>query len=116
MGWTTGIRVPDFSLRHRLQTVSASHPACYTMGTVGIKRPEGEADHYPLSSAERYGGKVRVYSCIMRGNTLKQAKTDSFQTFYSHLLLSSSNTIWCCVYSTAQTGCFKVWNQSSRIV
>jgi hypothetical protein len=46
----------DFFLHHRLQNGSGAHPASYPMGTrgssLGIKRPEREADHSPPSSAE----------------------------------------------------------------
>jgi hypothetical protein len=46
----------NFSLHHRVQNGSGSHPASHPMGTRGsfleIKRPEREADHLPPSSAE----------------------------------------------------------------
>jgi hypothetical protein len=45
-----------FSLRHRVQTGSGSHPASYLMGTgsfsPALKWPEREADHSPPSSVE----------------------------------------------------------------
>jgi hypothetical protein len=54
------IRVParagTFSIHHRVQTDSESHPAPYPMGTrifsLGVKRPVCEADHTPPSSTE----------------------------------------------------------------
>jgi hypothetical protein len=46
----------NFSLHHRVQTGSGSHPASYPMGTgavsLGIKRPGRKVDHSPPSSAE----------------------------------------------------------------
>jgi hypothetical protein len=58
-GWS-GVRVPtgtgNFSLHHRVQTGSVSHPASYPMGTealsLGVKRPGREAGHSPPYSAE----------------------------------------------------------------
>jgi hypothetical protein len=45
-----------FPHRRRVQTVSGAHPASYPVGTralsLGIKRPEHEADHSPPSSAD----------------------------------------------------------------
>jgi hypothetical protein len=54
------VRLPEgagnFSLHHRVQNGSGAHPASYPMGTralsLGVKRPECEADHSPPSSAE----------------------------------------------------------------
>jgi hypothetical protein len=44
------------SLHHRVHNGSGAHPSSYPMGTtdisLGIKRPEREADHSPPSSAE----------------------------------------------------------------
>jgi hypothetical protein len=55
-----GVRFPagtgNFSLRHRVQTCSGTHPASYSMGTVGsftgrgVKRPEREVDYSPPSN------------------------------------------------------------------
>jgi hypothetical protein len=46
----------NFSLHHRLQKGSGSHPASYSMGTrgssLGVTREELESDHSPPSSAE----------------------------------------------------------------
>jgi hypothetical protein len=46
----------NFSLHHRLQNGSGTHPASYLMGArgffPGVKRPGREADHSPPSSAE----------------------------------------------------------------
>jgi hypothetical protein len=46
----------NFSLNHCVQNGSRTHPASYSMGTVGsfpgVKRPQREADHSPPSSAE----------------------------------------------------------------
>jgi hypothetical protein len=46
----------NFSLHHRVQNGSGAHPATYIMGTrgsfPGVKRPGGDADHSPPSSAE----------------------------------------------------------------
>jgi hypothetical protein len=46
----------NFSLHHRVQNGSGSHPASYPMGTrglsLGVKRPEREADHSPTSITE----------------------------------------------------------------
>jgi hypothetical protein len=46
----------NFSLHHRLQNGSGTHPASYPMGTrgsfPGVKRLGREADHSPPSSAE----------------------------------------------------------------
>jgi hypothetical protein len=46
----------SFSLRHRVQDGSGTHPASYPMGNRGslrgVKRPGCEADHSPPSSAE----------------------------------------------------------------
>jgi hypothetical protein len=56
-----GVRSPagakDFSSSFRVQTGSGVHPASCTMGTGGPfpggkARPERDADHLPLSSAE----------------------------------------------------------------
>jgi hypothetical protein len=48
-----GVRLPrgtwNFSLHHRVQTDSGTHPASYPMGTLGAKRPGREADHSSLS-------------------------------------------------------------------
>jgi hypothetical protein len=62
MGWKTDDRgsIPggglEFSLRHRVQTGSVTHPASYQMGngtlSLGVKRPGREANHSPPSSAE----------------------------------------------------------------
>jgi hypothetical protein len=60
MEWTIGVRIQagagNFSLRHHVQTGSGDHPASYPIGTeavsLGVKRPEREADHSPPSSAE----------------------------------------------------------------
>jgi hypothetical protein len=45
-----------FSLRHRVQSGSGSHPTCYTVGarilSKGIMRPENETDHSRPSSAD----------------------------------------------------------------
>jgi hypothetical protein len=54
------VRVParagNFSLYHRVQNVSGTHPASYPMGIGGfsllVKRPGREADHSPSSSTE----------------------------------------------------------------
>jgi hypothetical protein len=54
------VRLPagagNFSLRHRVQNGSESHPASYPTGTralsLGVKRPVREADHSPPLSAE----------------------------------------------------------------
>jgi len=52
-------RGSDFSLHHRVQTGSKSHPASYPMGkgalSPGVKRPARESDHLPPSSAEVKG-------------------------------------------------------------
>jgi hypothetical protein len=49
-------RAGNFSLHHRVQKGSGAHPASYLMGTrtlsLGVKRPEHEADHSPPSSVE----------------------------------------------------------------
>jgi hypothetical protein len=59
--WTAGVRsateAEDFSSNLCVQTSSGAHPASYTMGTGGSfpggkARPERDADHSPLSSAE----------------------------------------------------------------
>jgi hypothetical protein len=59
--WGSRVRFPagagNFSLNHRVQTGSGTHPASYLMGTggvlyLGVKRPEREADHSPPSGAE----------------------------------------------------------------
>jgi hypothetical protein len=46
----------NFSLHHRVQNGTGTHPASYPMGTrgfsLGLKRPGREADHTPPSSAE----------------------------------------------------------------
>jgi hypothetical protein len=46
----------NFSLRHRAQTGSGTHPTSYPMGTGGlslwVKRPGREDDHSPPSSAD----------------------------------------------------------------
>jgi hypothetical protein len=46
----------NFSLNHRVQNGSWNHPASYPMGmrslSLGVKRPECEADHSHPSSAE----------------------------------------------------------------
>jgi hypothetical protein len=47
----------NFSLHHRcVQNSSGAHPASYPMGikalSLGVKRPERQADHSPPSSAE----------------------------------------------------------------
>jgi hypothetical protein len=46
----------NFSIRHRVKTGSGTHKVSYPMGTknlsLGVKRPEREADHSPPSSAE----------------------------------------------------------------
>jgi hypothetical protein len=55
-----GVRVPEgagnFSLHHSVQNGSVAHPTSYSMGTralsLGVKRPEREADHSPPSSTE----------------------------------------------------------------
>jgi len=55
-----GIRIlagaENFSFRRCVQNGSGTHTASYPMGTggsyLGIRRPEREADHSPLSSAE----------------------------------------------------------------
>jgi hypothetical protein len=60
MGWTTVVLFPagagSFSLHHRVQTGSGAQPSSYPVGTIcftlGVKRPECEADHSPPSSAE----------------------------------------------------------------
>jgi hypothetical protein len=48
--------VGNFSLHHRVQNGSGTHPASYPMGTrgsfPGVKRPGREADHSPPCSAE----------------------------------------------------------------
>jgi len=45
-----------FSLRHRVQTGSGTHPAFYSMSagpvTLGVKRPRREIDHSPPTSVE----------------------------------------------------------------
>jgi hypothetical protein len=56
----SGVRFPaeaeNFSLHHRVQNGSGSHPTSYPMGTrgsfPGLKRPRREADHSPPYSAE----------------------------------------------------------------
>jgi hypothetical protein len=63
-----GVRFPagagNFSLRSHVQTRSVAHPASYPMGSggyfPGIKRPECEAGHLPLSSADVKEG-VELY-------------------------------------------------------
>jgi hypothetical protein len=56
LGIPTRLRAGNFSLYHRAQNGSGSHPASYPMGTgalsLGLKRPGREADHSPPSSAE----------------------------------------------------------------
>jgi hypothetical protein len=60
MGSTTTIRFSagggNFSLRHLAQTGSGAHPACYPMDTgalsLGVKRPECEAEHSSPSNAD----------------------------------------------------------------
>jgi len=60
VGCTTGPRFPtgvaNFSLRHRVQTVSGTHPTCYSMDTGGclrgVKLSGREADNPPPASAE----------------------------------------------------------------
>jgi hypothetical protein len=51
-----GAGAGNFSLHHRVQTVSGAHPASYPMGngapSLWIKRQGREADHSPPSSAE----------------------------------------------------------------
>jgi hypothetical protein len=51
-----------FSLLHGVQTGSGAHPASYPTGagalSLGVKRPEREADYLPPSSAEVNGGAV----------------------------------------------------------
>jgi hypothetical protein len=46
----------NFSVHHRTQTGSGVHSSSYTMGksgfSLGVKRPEIEADHSPTSNAE----------------------------------------------------------------
>jgi hypothetical protein len=46
----------NFSLHHRVQNGSGTHPASYPMGTralsLWVKRPGREADHSPPSSVE----------------------------------------------------------------
>jgi hypothetical protein len=50
-------RARDFSLFHGVQTDSGAHPASYPMAlSLGVKRPESEADHSPPSSAEVKNG------------------------------------------------------------
>jgi hypothetical protein len=50
------VKSGNFSLRHRVQTGSGAHPTSYPMGigapSLGVKRPDSEADHSPLSSGE----------------------------------------------------------------
>jgi hypothetical protein len=54
------VRLPaaagNFSLHHRVQNCTGTHPASYPMGTrgsfPGVKPPGREADHSPPSSAE----------------------------------------------------------------
>jgi hypothetical protein len=56
----SGVRVRtgagNFSLHHRVQTGSGTHPASYPMGNrgsfPGVERPWREADHSPPPSAE----------------------------------------------------------------
>jgi hypothetical protein len=56
----SGVRVPaeagNFSLHHRVQNGSGTHPASYPLVpgalSLGVKRPGREADHLPPSSAE----------------------------------------------------------------
>jgi hypothetical protein len=56
----SGVRFPEgagnFSLHHRIQNGSGSHPASYPIGTrgsfPGVKRLGREANHSPPSSAE----------------------------------------------------------------
>jgi hypothetical protein len=58
--WTTGVQFPagdgDFSVRHRVQTGSGTHPASYPTGTgtfiQEIKRSGREVGHLSPSSAE----------------------------------------------------------------
>jgi len=49
-------KLGNFFLQHRVQTGSRAHPASYRMVTetlsLGVKRPESEADRSPPSSAE----------------------------------------------------------------
>jgi hypothetical protein len=59
MGWMTGVRFPVGGKRFfsiRIQTGSQAQPTSYPMGTggsfPGIKRPGGDTDHSPPSSAE----------------------------------------------------------------
>jgi hypothetical protein len=79
----------NFSLHHRVQNGSEAHPASYPIGTggssLGVKRPEREADHSRPCSAE-------VKECVVlylhspnthswRGAELKQGQVYIYFTF-----------------------------------
>jgi hypothetical protein len=58
--WGSRVRFPagaeNFSLHHRVQNESGTHPASYPMGTrgsfPGVKQPGREANHSPPPSAK----------------------------------------------------------------
>jgi hypothetical protein len=57
MGWTVQGSNPvwasDLSLLQNVQTGPGAHPSMYSVGSfAGLKRPECEVNHSPLSSAK----------------------------------------------------------------
>jgi len=66
-----------FSLHHRVQTGSGSHPTSYSVGTessyLGVKRLGHEADHSPPSSYKvKNKVKVKIKSlCLTKHHVMK---------------------------------------------
>jgi hypothetical protein len=72
MGFVSRQRKDIFSLLHNAQTASKHHPASYTMGTPGIKRPGSEAHHSFLPSDEvNNGGAIPPLTKHLNGVVLK---------------------------------------------
>jgi hypothetical protein len=78
--WDSKVRFPagteNFSLHHRVQNVSGTHPASYRMGSrgsfLGGKTAGREADHSPPSSAEikelvelYFHSPIRLYDVVL---------------------------------------------------
>jgi hypothetical protein len=104
MGWRAGIRFLagdiDFSLFHRVQTGSETHPICYSMGTgalsLAVKRQRREADHSPPPSAEvKNGGAILPlpHSFSWRSAWLIKRR-DNFTFTFSLLKHRAYSTFW----------------------
>jgi hypothetical protein len=86
----------NFSLHHRVQNGSGTHPAPYPMGTMcfslGVKRPGREADHSRPSNAEvKEWVELYIHSPntpSWRGAQLKHR--DNFTFIHQHTLLKFS--------------------------